>query len=207
MYKVFFNDRVVCIGGPFNKSLIQRGLLIRAENEMNMRMAWEEFRIGEGRKYLLFEGKDPEKMKQWFFGLFTTVTAAGGLVRNEKNELLCIFRYGKWDLPKGKVEKGESLSEAARREVEEECGLCGLAEEGLVTVTHHIYLNPRKKDQWILKPTYWFAFFYKGSTQPVPQQAESIERAVWFGKNDLPRVMENTWESLNDIFSDWINFG
>ena len=64
-----------------------------------------------------------EELKKAFFKKFTLVQAGGGLVRNEKKEILIIFRRGKWDLPKGKLDKGEKLEDCAVREVEEETGL------------------------------------------------------------------------------------
>ncbi|MCK7539615.1 MAG: NUDIX domain-containing protein [Marinilabiliales bacterium] len=61
------------------------------------------------------------------FSLFNIVIAAGGFVRNEKDEILFIFRRGHWDLPKGKLnhKKGiiEKKKDAAVREVMEETGI------------------------------------------------------------------------------------
>ena len=80
----------------------------------------EEFHAG------VLWNSDLEKLKKAFFKHFTHIEAAGGIVENEKKELLFIYRLGKWDLPKGKVEKGESIAETAVREVEEETGATNL---------------------------------------------------------------------------------
>ncbi len=92
------------ITGPAIKSLLHE-------------IAKEEFHAG-----ILWD-QDLEKLKKAFFKLFKPVTAAGGLVENEKGEVLLIFRRGKWDLPKGKLDPGETIEQCAVREVEEETGL------------------------------------------------------------------------------------
>jgi 8-oxo-dGTP pyrophosphatase MutT (NUDIX family) len=51
------------------------------------------------------------------------IKAGGGIVVNEQNEVLLIYRRGKWDLPKGKLDDGETIEECALREVKEETGL------------------------------------------------------------------------------------
>ncbi len=44
---------------------------------------------------------------------FRNVRAGGGLVRNSNGEFLLIFRRGKWDLPKGKLDTGETIEDCA----------------------------------------------------------------------------------------------
>ena len=87
---------------------------------------------------VFFHGK-LEELKKAFFKKFTIVQAAGGMVKNEKNETLLIFRRGKWDLPKGKLDKGESLEECAVREVEEETGLKNVKLVSPLIITYHTY--------------------------------------------------------------------
>ncbi|MBN1924301.1 MAG: NUDIX domain-containing protein [Prolixibacteraceae bacterium] len=207
MYKVFFNDRIVYLGSTIKKSLKNESLEIWANNATEVKDSWIKFMKQKKYKTLNINGKDTEVLKNYFFNIFSVVYAAGGLVNNEKNELLCIYRLGKWDLPKGKIEKGESIDVAALREVREECGLPGILNQGLFSITHHIYLHPKKADIWILKPTYWFTFLYAGNDKPVPQFDEGIIEARWFNKNDIDIVLDNTWDSLKPLIEDWINFG
>src|ERR1041385_2734909 len=61
----------------------------------------------------IFLHENLDDLKKAVFKKFTLIIAAGGLVLNEKDELLIIFRRGKWDLPKGKVDKGESVEDCA----------------------------------------------------------------------------------------------
>ncbi|HNW50907.1 MAG TPA: NUDIX domain-containing protein [Prolixibacteraceae bacterium] len=204
MYKVFFNDRVVLIGSTFKKSLIQGTLFIDVSESDEVQNAWLAFRDNTEVKCLIICSDDQEKAKNLFFGLFTIIDAAGGLVRNSENQLLCIYRWGKWDLPKGKAEKGEKIEDTALREVEEECGIHQLVSTGLNSITYHIYEHPRKPGVWVLKPTFWFNMFYSGSEILVPQVKEDIVDARWFSKKELDCVMENTWDSLTPLFQSWI---
>jgi len=120
--------------------------------------------------------EDYEKLVMDFFSLFKLIEAAGGLVLNPAGEILFIYRRGFWDLPKGKIDKGESPPEAAVREVREETGLKQLDLGPELKVTYHTY---REKDgRRILKRTYW----YEMKTEELelhPQAEEDIEEAVW----------------------------
>jgi 8-oxo-dGTP pyrophosphatase MutT (NUDIX family) len=205
MYKVFFNDRAVFIGSTFKKSLIQKSLIFQVSNLKEMESAWIFFRNNQQSKDLILVTENPEIGKKMFFSLFSIVDAAGGMVSNSENLLLSIFRWGKWDLPKGKVEKDEKLEETAVREVEEECGISGFKNNGLNSVTYHIYEHPRKPGKWILKQTYWFDMLYCGSQKLCPQINEDIVDAKWFSKSEIGNVIENTWASLKPLIIDWAN--
>lgn len=70
-----------------------------------------------------------------FFG---PVAAVGGLVVNAQNELLMVRRAqdperGKWGLPGGFVDRGETIEEALNREVMEETGLSVTSSRYLVS--------------------------------------------------------------------------
>lgn len=200
MYKVFFNDRIVFIGTTFKKSLIQNNLIFYELKPSDTEHAWLTFKDDHlGRNMFLYY-EDAEKGREAFFRLFTVIDAAGGLVHNREQKLLCIFRWGKWDLPKGKAEKGENHEETALREVEEECGITGLTTEELNTITYHIYEHPRKPGVWVLKQTYWYNMFYAGNEKLIPQINEDITDVRWFSAEELALVMENTWASLMPLF-------
>jgi 8-oxo-dGTP pyrophosphatase MutT (NUDIX family) len=205
MYKVFFNDRAIRIGSTFKKSLIKKNLVIQVSFLEQMESAWFDFRNDlEGRDLFLLTDYPDEGLKL-FFNLFSLVDAAGGLVLNSEGQLLCIYRWGKWDLPKGKAEKGEKMEETASREVEEECGITGLLNNGLNTITYHIYEHPRKPDYWIMKQTFWYNMTYAGNQVLVPQLNEDIVEAKWFSKSEIGNVIENTWASIKPLITEWAN--
>jgi len=205
MYKVFFNDRAVLIGSTFKKSLIKKSLVFQVSDSTEAEKAWNVFKDDQQLRDLVLLTDNPDVGKDLFFLLFSIIDAAGGLVRNSDHKLLCIYRWGKWDLPKGKAEKGETIAETAIREVEEECGITNLQNEGLNSVTWHIYEHPRKPGNWILKQTHWFNMTYSGDKELVPQINEDILEAKWFAKSELKLVVENTWASLRPLIEACAN--
>lgn len=128
------------------------------------------------------------------------VIAAGGLVQDEHGRLLVMFRLGKWDLPKGKVDRGEAIEAAAIREVQEECGLQRLTIERDLPSTWHTYERGGVEH---LKRTDWF--FMQGSSDEVltPQLEEDIQEVKWITREQLPAVLSNTYPALVDLFKMW----
>ena len=125
------------------------------------------------------------------------IEAAGGLVYNLDNQLLMIFRNGKWDLPKGKLEVGEKIEQCAMREVEEECGISGLTITQQLQETYHTYeINGQK----ILKRTYWFKMKTSFKGNLVPQTKERITEAVWVDKEDIAEKLENSFGNIAELF-------
>ncbi|MBX9783435.1 MAG: NUDIX hydrolase [Chitinophagaceae bacterium] len=140
--------------------------------------------------------QDLDLLKKSFFKHFLQVTAAGGLVENEKGELLLIHRRGKWDLPKGKLDKGESIEQCAVREVEEETGLKNIELKAPVTVTYHTYDEFGKH---ILKDSHWFKMKVNGHQQLIPQTEEDITQLKWVKKKELGEYLKNTFPSVKDV--------
>ncbi|MEM1324980.1 MAG: NUDIX domain-containing protein [Bacteroidota bacterium] len=129
---------------------------------------------------IILYAPDVTQLKADFQSLYKVLPAAGGLVFNEEGEALLIYRLNMWDLPKGKIEKGESIKAAAIREVEEETGLRDIRLGDFICETYHTYKN--KKGKRCLKLTYW----YKMETRKqelIPQTEENIEKAIWVKLN------------------------
>lgn len=118
---------------------------------------------------------DVEKMWSDFQSCFRIIEAAGGLVKNQEGKLLVFFRRDFWDLPKGKIDEGESPEQAAVREVQEETGLKNVELGEFVAHTWHTY---RQKKERILKKTWWFRMA-TSDTELVPQVEEDIEQIEW----------------------------
>ncbi|MBU3660702.1 MAG: NUDIX domain-containing protein [Flavobacteriales bacterium] len=143
-----------------------------------------------------FVSPNPKSAMKYFFSNFRKIKAAGGIVKSG-NEQLFIKRNGKWDIPKGKMEKGEKPRETAIREIQEECGLKGnLTIESKLLKTYHCYFM---FDQSVLKKTTWFVLNYEGSKNVEAQAEEGITEVVWLKKNQLSKVKNNTFSSVRDV--------
>jgi len=133
--------------------------------------------------------------------MYKYIEAAGGLVTLPDGRMLFIERLGKWDLPKGKAEKGESLQETAIREVVEECGLKKSPKiTGELTHTFHTYHQDGKH---ILKHTAWYAMQYDGDEALHPQSSEDITQAVWLYPYQLDVVLKNTYETIKQVIKNY----
>ena len=144
----------------------------------------------------VFFHKDLKELKDAFFRKFTLIKAAGGFVLNEKKEVLMMFRRGKWDLPKGKMDNKESFEDCAIRETEEETGLKKIKLISPLITTYHTYHEGSK---YVLKETRWFTMKVSGEQKLLPQAAEQITKLEWVGKNDLKKYLQNSFPLVNDV--------
>ncbi len=142
-----------------------------------------------------------EELQKAFFKKFTIIQAAGGLVINEKKEILMIFRRGKWDLPKGKLDKGEKLEECALREVEEETGLKKIKLLSPFTITYHTYHEGTK---FILKESHWYNMKVSGEQNLVPQTEEGIMEIKWATPNEAEKLFPNCFPSVIDVLKEFM---
>lgn len=138
-----------------------------------------------------------------FQSYFKVVEAAGGVVKNELDEVLMIYRFDKWDFPKGKIEKGETIEITALREVKEECGVKNLEIIKPLSVTYHIYYE--KSNVLVLKVSYWFEMKSILSEKLIPQTDEGIKMVKYIKKNELADMLENTYTNIK-ILLDEIQF-
>jgi len=126
----------------------------------------------------------------------TVIEAAGGLVKNEKKEFLFIYRNDTWDLPKGKIEKGETIKDAAVREVEEECGIVVKKLGKRICKTYHAYIS---RGEVVIKKSYWFKMKAEGQEKLKPQKEEGITDARWFVKDKMGIILKNSFPSIIDV--------
>jgi hypothetical protein len=148
-----------------------------------------------GKSYLLLD-PDPKSLFKKIKSSCLIIKAAGGLVANAKGHYLFIFRNKKWDLPKGKVETGEKMKEAALREVEEECGVKIFSNDEKLCKTYHVYTLGAKI---VLKKTNWYSMTVKGVPKLIPQKEEGITKACWLNRTELAPVLKNTYPSIVQV--------
>jgi len=162
-----------------------------AVNSMIHEMKLEKIHAG------IFLHNNLEELKKAFWKKFVILQTAGGLVYNEKGEFLIIFRRGKWDLPKGKIDPGETLEECAIREVNEETGLTNLTIEKPLTITYHTYDENGKH---ILKENHWYIMQTKGAQKLTAQVEEDITSARMADPKDIGSFTGNTFPSILEVF-------
>ncbi|UKB81688.1 NUDIX domain-containing protein [Chryseobacterium sp. MEBOG07] len=130
------------------------------------------------------------------------IEAAGGLVNNPEGKILFIKRLGKWDLPKGKMEKGESREESAVREIEEETGLKDVELLKFINTTYHIYIE--RNGEKILKCTHWFEMNFDGEDTSTPQIEEGITEVAWKTTAQIENeVFPSTFKNIQLIVQEF----
>jgi 8-oxo-dGTP pyrophosphatase MutT (NUDIX family) len=199
MIRVYSADKIIYLTSLKALPAASKGsILVQVSSQNELADFYQKLLTQKEINEIYFYNADPAFLFQWFKAMFEIIEAAGGLVRNPKNEYLFIYRHNKWDLPKGKIEKGEAVKIAAIREVEEECGVSGLTIIKELRPTYHTYnLNEKA----ILKPTYWYEMECTQSTGIKPQLEEGITEVKWLKKEELEMVRKNTYASIEEVIS------
>lgn len=197
MYKIFINDRPLILTdkkAKYASSAEQIVLDFNNEDDLIKSIyALENFKA----KSAVIINTDLDFLWKFFKSLYQIIEAAGGLVQNTNGEYLLIFRNGKWDLPKGKLENSEAPDKAALREVEEECGISNMRITSVLPNTYHTY--EFKSSTKILKLSHWYAMSYDGNEELVPQLNEGIVKAIWLGRVQIQQKLSNTYSSVREM--------
>jgi len=199
MYKIYVNGRPIVLSaipeGGFQPSSAPENLTTIYTGNPKSLLGYVDMleknpRFGKVSLY----SPDAEKLFLDFKGQFTVLEAAGGLVYNKQGQALLIYRRGSWDLPKGKIDPGETPKEAAVREVKEETGLRDVDVGDFLGTTYHTYRD--EQHGRVLKPTYWYRMS-AAQTELEPETEEDIELASWMdvaaflqsGKTVYPNIV------------------
>lgn len=126
------------------------------------------------------------------------IIAGGGIVQNKQGEILFMFRRGKWDLPKGKLDEGETIEACAVREVEEETGLTNIHLGKLIGITNHKYTMDNILYE---KDTHWYEMKVNDEQTLVPQTEEDILELKWIKNSDLQQYLTDSYENIREIIS------
>ena len=197
-YKIFFGNRKIVLTNNLKRNFLDHsGYYVGFDSNTEMANLLQFFQNLKSIDSLYIIGTDVEAIFKEFARQVKIIEAAGGLVYNGNNSYLLMKSNGLWDLPKGKVEEGEKIEQAAQREVIEECGLETVKLENHLVDTFHTYeLNGKK----ILKKTSWFKMYSENSDNLKPQVEENITEACWVPKNEISKFISNTYFSLADVF-------
>jgi 8-oxo-dGTP pyrophosphatase MutT (NUDIX family) len=195
MYKVFVNDKPLFLTDEVVKETDFKFFLLESVDIKKLIVKLYQNKIS---KAYLFHPDEKEIMKKLKSRL-PVQKAGGGLVYNKKGEVLFIFRNGKWDLPKGGIEKGEDIEYTAMREVEEETGVGKLTITKKLPKTYHIF---KRNGRYKLKVTHWFEMLSTHEGALNGQQEEGIEKVEWKDAQGVKEALKNSYENIKLLFDE-----
>lgn len=197
MYKIFSGDKCVVI---VNKPISVEKSKVKTIIYTSAQQLHEEYKklTSSFKHHTLYVVGNEEVIWNVFRSFFLFIEASGGLVFNKEGKVLMIYRNKHWDLPKGKMEAGEIPDQTAIREVEEECGVKGLTITRDLLQTYHLFFQNNHE---CIKRTYWFEMKCKDTNPPVPQHAEGITKAEWMSREEVQKVRDQMFLSLQDVLN------
>lgn len=195
MYKVFVNDKPLFLTNEIAKETDFQLFLLESIDIEQLIIKMFQNKIKKASLYYPDEKAILKKLKE----KIPVNKAGGGLVYNQKGQVLFIFRNGKWDLPKGGIEKGEEIEETAMREVEEETGVGRLEIKRKLQKTYHVF---KRNGKYKLKVTHWFEMQTDFVGIPVPQENEGIEKVAWLNPEEIKEALKNSYENIKLLFEE-----
>jgi 8-oxo-dGTP pyrophosphatase MutT (NUDIX family) len=193
MYKVFVNELPLILTNKLSETANGEYFLLNQEAIHEAIKALKKKKLTEAYIY----HPNHEEILKKFTKEIPMVVAAGGVVTNEKGKVLFIYRNDKWDLPKGKLDKGESLEHCAMREVMEETGVQDLRIENFLRTTYHIFNNNGIRT---LKQVHWYAMKTEYSGKLKPEKKEGIVKVKWKGPDKIRLALQNSYANIKILF-------
>ncbi|WP_395052523.1 NUDIX hydrolase [Flavobacterium sp.] len=197
MYKVFVNDKPLFLTNEIAKETDFQLFLLESIDIEQLIIKMFNNKISKAYLYYPDEKEILKKLKEQI----PVRKAGGGLVYNKKGEVLFILRNGKWDLPKGGIEKEEEIEHTALREVEEETGVNKLQITKKLQKTYHIF---KRNGKYRLKITHWYEMTTTFEGIPVPQENEGIEKVAWLNPEQIKEALKNSYENIKLLFEEEI---
>ena len=203
MVRVYINNNLLLLtqrseGTPFEIEESAVSLIVQySEKPKSLFQYIDKLEKNERHFPVMVTSNNLPQLWEDFKSLYQTISAAGGVVKNTHDEVLLIHRRGSWDLPKGKIDKGETPEMAAVREVQEETGLQTVVLGNTLGVTYHTYSQKEKR---ILKLTHWYAM-ETPETKLSPQTSEDIDQAVWVNLSNFLAQENNVFNNIRNVLA------
>ena len=196
MYKVFINDKAIILTDNHVDYTSQFDtLFIKYKSEEAMKLS-VNLVLNKQLENLVIIAEDLNELWRNFCAMFESMEAAGGVVKNDQGAILFVLKNGIWDLPKGKIDSGESVEDAAVREVKEECGVDDVHISRPLQDSYHIFT---KDDQQILKHTNWFEMTSNHNGELKGDEKEGITEVSWIKNDQLEEILSNSYPSIRDL--------
>ncbi|MBQ0769891.1 MAG: NUDIX hydrolase [Bizionia sp.] len=193
MYRIFVNDKPIFLNTIVEKETDFKNFLLK---DVNMEAVLQTLAKKKVSSVRLIHHNEETLLKK-FLKKLPNVIAGGGKVYNGNGEILFIYRNDKWDLPKGKAEKKETIEETALREVEEETGVSGLEIVKPLEITYHIF---KRNGKLKIKITHWFEMKTKYTGALLPQENEGITRVEWLNESQAQDALTNSYANIKLLF-------
>ena len=195
----------IIIHEPQGKTILTDLPTLDIEEQSDPSNTQQRAAIGQSSAYPsdivnIIHGENIEQLFKKYIADKIIIEAAGGMIFNQENKLLLIFRKGMWDMPKGKLDEGESIEECALREVTEETGLYSLKIEYKLQITYHTYYIG---DQLILKPYHWFKMTFSGDEKLTPQSEEDITEIKWVTEEEAIQLLPTMYASVEEMIKSY----
>ncbi len=200
--QIYFNNKFIELSSNdiqnSQNQAIKKSYLLN-DNKLNFNKIIDEFLFDPSNDNIKIVSSDLNSLLELFKSKFYYIEAAGGFIEKD-NEFLFIHRQGIWDLPKGKLEKGETIKNAAIRECEEECGIKQLSIAKQLSSSFHLY---KYKKGFALKQSYWFYMKSDYSKKLTPQIEEDIDEVKWFSKHEIETIIiKHTYYTIRDVINE-----
>jgi len=201
MYKIYINEHALVLTSTkklLSNKITKKTLVAKYLGKKKFLFNYiDMLEKGSAFEKIVIYHDDFEILKEDFNSLTTRLEAGGGVVRNEDNEILFIFRKSTWDLPKGKKDRGEKLRACAVREVMEETGIVDVTIDRKLVVTRHLY---KQKGQRILKYTKWY-LMNTHKQKLIPQLDEDITKAKWMSSATFFSEPRKVYKNIVDVLA------
>ncbi|MDT0559319.1 NUDIX domain-containing protein [Ichthyenterobacterium sp. W332] len=189
MYTVFVGDKPIILTTKIEAETYFKNYLL---STVSMRRVFKDLATKNIQEVRLIDA-DKDQLLKLFLKKLPNVIAGGGKVYNTKGDILFIYRNNKWDLPKGKAERRETIDKTAIREVEEETGVQGLEIIKPLERTFHIF---KRHGRHKIKVTYWFEMRTNYDGELLPQENEGITKVKWLDKKASEKALENSYANI-----------